>query len=101
MNTVLCNRGSGRAEDTDGLGAILAYITGRVDQELLFRNECLATENRILQAQISGACGCRMWSALRWAKLAIDWAARRWRGGGGTPMVHDPIRFWDQIGLAC
>jgi hypothetical protein len=32
----------------------LAYITGTVDQELLLRNECLATENRILRAQIKG-----------------------------------------------
>ena len=33
---------------------ILAYITGTVDQELLLRNEYLATENRILKAQIKG-----------------------------------------------
>ena len=33
---------------------ILAYITGTVDQELLSRNEYLATENRILQAQLKG-----------------------------------------------
>jgi transposase len=31
---------------------ILAYITGTVDQELILRNEYLATENRILKAQI-------------------------------------------------
>ena len=31
---------------------MLAYITGTVDQELLFRNEYLAAENRILKAQI-------------------------------------------------
>ena len=31
---------------------ILAYITGTVDQELLLRNEYLATENRILKAQL-------------------------------------------------
>src|ERR1700674_174604 len=31
---------------------ILAYITGTVDQELLLRNEYLATENRILRDQI-------------------------------------------------
>src|ERR1700674_497013 len=31
---------------------ILAYITGTVDQELLLRNEYLATENRILRGQI-------------------------------------------------
>ncbi len=33
---------------------ILAYITGTVDQELLRRNEYLATENRILRAQLKG-----------------------------------------------
>jgi hypothetical protein len=33
---------------------LLAYITGTVDQELLWRNEYLATENRILRHQING-----------------------------------------------
>ena len=33
---------------------LLAYITGSVDQELLLRNEYLATENRILRSQIEG-----------------------------------------------
>jgi hypothetical protein len=33
---------------------ILAYVTGMVDQELLARNEYLATENRILKAQLKG-----------------------------------------------
>src|SRR5262249_52967040 len=33
---------------------ILAYATGMVDQELLARNEYLATENRILKAQLTG-----------------------------------------------
>jgi putative transposase len=33
---------------------LLAYITGSVDQELLLRNEYLATENRILRDQIKG-----------------------------------------------
>jgi hypothetical protein len=33
---------------------LLAYVTGTVDQELRLRNEYLATENRILQAQIKG-----------------------------------------------
>ena len=36
---------------------LLAYITGSVDQELLLRNEYLATENRILKNQIQG----RLW----------------------------------------
>ena len=33
---------------------MLAYMTGSVDEELLLRNEYLATENRILKAQIKG-----------------------------------------------
>ncbi len=33
---------------------MLAYITGTVDPELLLRNEYLATENRILKAQLKG-----------------------------------------------
>jgi len=33
---------------------LLAYITGSVDQELLLRNDYLATENRILRNQIKG-----------------------------------------------
>ena len=33
---------------------LLAYITGSVDQDILLRNEYLATENRILRDQIKG-----------------------------------------------
>src|SRR5258705_9273707 len=33
---------------------ILAYVTGTVDQDLLARNEYLATENRIIKAQLTG-----------------------------------------------
>ena len=33
---------------------ILAYVTGTVDQKLLGRNEYLAAENRILNAQLNG-----------------------------------------------
>ncbi len=33
---------------------LLTYITGTVGQELLLRNEYLATENRILKAQLKG-----------------------------------------------
>ena len=32
----------------------LAYSTGSVEQELLLRNECRVTENRILRKQIEG-----------------------------------------------
>jgi putative transposase len=33
---------------------LLAYITGSVDQELLLRNEYLATEHRMLRNQLKG-----------------------------------------------
>src|SRR5215510_2803040 len=33
---------------------LLAYISGSVDEELLLRNEFLATENRLLRDQIKG-----------------------------------------------
>ena len=33
---------------------ILAYVTGRVDQELLMRNEYLSAENHILKSQLNG-----------------------------------------------
>ncbi len=33
---------------------LLAYISGSVDQELLFRNEYLVAENRILRCPITG-----------------------------------------------
>jgi len=33
---------------------LMSYVTGSVDQELLLRNEYLATENRILRKQIQG-----------------------------------------------
>ena len=34
---------------------LLAYISGSVDEGLLLRNEYLATENRVLRAQIKAA----------------------------------------------
>ena len=33
---------------------LLAYITGSVDEELLKRNEYLATENRVMRSKIKG-----------------------------------------------
>src|SRR4030088_2569779 len=43
----------GQGADMDW-ARILAYVTGRVDQELLARNEYLAAENRILKVQLNG-----------------------------------------------
>jgi len=36
---------------------LLAYITGTVEQELLWRNEYLVTENRILPTRSKTASG--------------------------------------------
>jgi hypothetical protein len=33
---------------------LLACVTGSVDQEILLRNDYLATENRILRGQVKG-----------------------------------------------
>src|ERR1700681_3238174 len=33
---------------------VLAFVTGRINQELLMRNEYLAAENHILKSQIKG-----------------------------------------------
>ena len=33
-------------------GRLLAYVTGLINQELLFKNEYLAVENRILRARL-------------------------------------------------
>src|ERR1700720_3105484 len=43
----------GQGADMDW-ARILAYVTGTVDQDLLARNEYLATENRIIKAQLKG-----------------------------------------------
>src|SRR5215831_17257982 len=46
--------GGGFGRETMDWKHLLAYITGTVDQELLLRNEYLATENRILRNQLTG-----------------------------------------------
>ena len=71
---------------------LLAYITGRVDKELLVRNEYLAAENRILRAKIKGRLqlsdgekrtlaeiahrlGRRHWPKWRWRQSPIPFCA--------------------------
>jgi hypothetical protein len=46
--------GDRRKEGVMDWARILAYVKGTVDQELLARNEYLATENRILKAHLKG-----------------------------------------------
>ena len=55
---------------------LLAYITGSVDQELLLRNEYLATENRILRNQVKG----RLWLT-QLSQLAVK-SGNFWGGRG-------------------
>ena len=49
---------------------LLAYITGRVDKELLVRNEYLAAENRILRAKIKGRLQLSVGEKVTWAEIA-------------------------------
>jgi len=48
---------------------LLAYITGSVDQELLLRNEYLATENKILRGQMKRRL--RLTDGERWTLAEI------------------------------
>jgi hypothetical protein len=63
-----------------------------VDQELLLRNEYLAAENRILKAQLQGACGSRMPSERDSARSATDWAARL------SARLRPRPQFWKTFG---
>jgi len=56
---------------------LLAYVTGSVNQELLTRNEYLATENRILRASFPRDCGYPTPNALPWPRSENDWDAKR------------------------
>ena len=62
---------------------LLAYITGRVDKELLVRNEYLAAENRILRARSKAGCNYRTGRSVPWPKSPTGWDARHGRSGGG------------------
>jgi hypothetical protein len=50
----IASTGDRRKEAAMDWARILACVTGTVDQELLARNEYLATENRILEDQLKG-----------------------------------------------
>jgi putative transposase len=50
----IATAGDRRKEAVMDWPRILTYVTGTVDQELLARNEYLATENRILKDQLKG-----------------------------------------------
>ena len=75
---------------------MLAYITGSVDQELLLRNEYLATENGILKNQIKGRLRLtdseRISLADTLANVLAGKPSRRWRKSFG------PRPYWRGIG---
>jgi len=48
---------------------LLAYVTGLINQELLLKNEYLATENRILRAHLPTRHGCPIRKGLRSPRL--------------------------------
>jgi len=54
---------------------LLAYITGRVDQELLLRNEYLTAENCILRAKIKGRLQLSEGEKSTLAEIAHLWLA--------------------------
>src|SRR5712671_3855312 len=55
---------------------ILAYVTGTVDQELLARNEYLATENRILKHQPKGRLMLSHAERATLGEIGHRWVAR-------------------------
>ena len=79
---------------------MLAYVTGKVDQELLARNEYLAAENRIMKAQLkvaTEALECR--ARGRSARSVIAWA----EGLAEVASVarSDTILAWYRKFIAC
>jgi hypothetical protein len=62
---------------------LLAYITGRVDKELLMRNEYLAAENRILRAKIKGRLQLSDGEKRTLAEIAHAGTQGIGRSGGG------------------
>jgi hypothetical protein len=68
--------GDRRKEAVMDWARILAYVTGMVDQELLARNEYLATENRILKDQLKGRVMLSDAGEPGSARLVIAWVAR-------------------------
>ena len=60
---------------------LLAYVTGTVDQELRLRNEYLATENRILKAQIKGRLLLSQKEKPHWRRSLTGWDHRTRKSG--------------------
>jgi hypothetical protein len=84
---------------------ILAYVTGTVDQELLARNEYLATENRILKDQLKGRLmlsdaeratlgeiGHRLGRKILAEVATVAGRTRSWPGTASWSPVNSPAR---------
>ena len=73
---------------------LLACVTGSVEEELLLRNEYLATENRIWRNQFEGRV--RLTDAERrpWLRLARNWVNKPWKT---LPPSSNLTLFWPGI----
>ena len=71
----------------------LAYITGRVDKELLVRNEYLAAENRILRAKIKGRLQLSDGEKRTLAEIA-HWLGRKALAEVAVAAKPDTILCW-------
>ena len=61
-----------------GWPCLLAFVTGTVEEELLFRNECLAAENRIQKTQVK-------------TRMQLPEAGRATRDEIGYRLVQGPL----------
>jgi len=77
---------------------ILAYITGKVDQGLLLRNEYLAAENRILRAQIKALREyVRHFHTERITKAKVTSSCFQ----GLRPLIRSPSSVANDSGVYC
>ena len=83
---------------------LLASITGTVDQELLVRNEYLATENRILRNQITGRVRLTDGERQTLAESVRNWGSkpsRTWpRSSSPTRFLAGTVSLWPRSLMA-
>ena len=73
-----------------------AIVGGHVDEELLLRNEYLASENEILKSKIEGPVRLTDPERIRLAKIAKRLGRK---GLEGVPCIVKPI-FYSKVSLA-
>ena len=87
FGAIATHTGDRRKEAVMDWARILVYVTGTVDQELLARNEYLATENRILKDQLMLSDAERATLGEIGHRLGRKGSRR---GRDGRPAGHDP-----------